>query len=97
VRATIIVAADAPDEREAAEAWFAKWSSQLQYRSENTGCGCCVDIWDVEGPDEVIAEIPVEISAMSDWTHPDIPLVDPEPDRWTPWKWMRKKKRRSRG
>jgi hypothetical protein len=69
-RATIIVSVGEPGEAEAAEAWFAKWRPQLTYCSENTGCGCCVDIWDVEGPYLAIKELPPELSAMSEWSHP---------------------------
>lgn len=73
VRATIIVAVDYPDEVAAAEAWFARWRPRLFYCSENTGCGCCVDIWDVDAPEEAVAELPDEISAESEWTHPPNP------------------------
>jgi hypothetical protein len=31
MRATIIVSVDVPAEREAAEAWFARWRPQLSY------------------------------------------------------------------
>lgn len=70
MRATILVSVDAPGEREAAEAWFARWRPQLTYCSENTGCGCCVDVWDVEGPYAAIEAIPPSLRAMSDWSHP---------------------------
>jgi hypothetical protein len=69
MRATIITSADTPEEGAAAAAWFARWRAHLAYCSENTGCGCCVDIWDVDGPAEAIADLPEEIRAMSDWTH----------------------------
>ena len=52
----------------AAEAWFARWRPRLAYCSENQGCGCCVDIWDVEAPAEAVAELPEELSAMSEWS-----------------------------
>lgn len=61
---------DVAGEREAAEAWFARWRPQLSYCSENRGCGCCVDLWDVEGPDAAIEELPPSMSAMSDWSRP---------------------------
>lgn len=73
VRATICVAVDGPEEVAAAEAWFARWRPHLFYCSENTGCGCCVDIWDVDAPPEAIAELPNWIQAASEWTDPVIP------------------------
>lgn len=74
MRATIIAYVDEPAGREAAEAWLARWRPHLAYCSENTGCGCCIDLWDVDGPEEAIREIPGELRAMSDWTHPPAPL-----------------------
>ena len=70
MRATIIVSVDVPGERQAAEAWFATWRAQLSYCSDNTGCGCCVDVWDVEGPYDAIQALPPSLSAMSDGSHP---------------------------
>jgi hypothetical protein len=66
-RATICVAVDEPDEVRAAEAWLERWEIRLSYRSPNQGCGCCVDIWDVFGPEEAIHAIPEDIVAASSW------------------------------
>jgi hypothetical protein len=43
-KAQIIVAVDQPDGVAAVAAWFERWRPQLAAVSENTGCGCCVDI-----------------------------------------------------
>jgi hypothetical protein len=72
-RATLIISADAPEERAAADLWFEAWRSSMTFVSDNTGCGCCVDIYDVEGPQEAIDAIPAPLSARSDWTHPNGP------------------------
>jgi len=69
-RATIIVDVDHPDELRASEQWFAKWASMLTYRSENEGCGCCVNMWNVEGPHDAIADLPSGIKAQSAWAEP---------------------------
>ena len=68
MRATICVAVDKATERTAVEAWFARWRSELPFVSENRGCGCCVDISDVEGSSEALSELPVEVLARSEWT-----------------------------
>jgi hypothetical protein len=60
-RATIIVAADVLAEREAADRWLKDNQHYLTYRSEDEGCGCCVHIWNVEGPADVIRTLPPEI------------------------------------
>lgn len=70
-RATIIVVVDEPAEVAACEAWFEKWRSRLTYCSENKGCGCCVDSWDIEGPSEAIDDIPKELAGKSSWTNPE--------------------------
>ena len=66
-RATIIVDVTHPDEVALSEDWLAKWTSSLTYRSENQGCGCCVNIWDVEGPEEALAALPSNIKGDSEW------------------------------
>ena len=68
MRATIVVATDEANEASAVEAWFSKWGSQLSHQSGDQGCGCCVRIWDVEGPDAAIRELPEAVRAQSDWT-----------------------------
>jgi hypothetical protein len=57
-RATIVVEADRPDEVEAIAAWFVGWQARLMHCSDNLGCGCCVDIWEVQGPQQAIDELP---------------------------------------
>jgi hypothetical protein len=59
-RATVIVEVDQPEQMTAVDTWFAKWGERLNFRSENQGCGCCVNIWEVEGPAEAFAELPPE-------------------------------------
>jgi hypothetical protein len=66
-RATIIVDVTHPEEVTASEDWFAKWAPSLTFRSENQGCGCCVNMWNVEGPDEAFAALPLSIKGDSEW------------------------------
>jgi hypothetical protein len=79
MRATIMVTVGLPGEAETAEAWFEKWRPQLTHCSENYGCGCCVDIWDVDGPEEAIKELPVELRSRSEWSHPSQSRKPPKP------------------
>jgi hypothetical protein len=51
----------------AVDSWLEKWRSQLTFISENQGCGCCVDIWNVEGPGDAMKEIPEEVRSASEW------------------------------
>jgi hypothetical protein len=66
-RATIVIDKRAIDYVAVVEAWFAAWGAQLAFQSENYGCGCCVDAWDVEGPPAAIAAIPEAVRADSEW------------------------------
>lgn len=67
-RATLIAASDSPEEMSALEEWLSRWRDSLSYLSDDTGCGCCVHIYDVDGPQEAVDAIPSTLSAMSDWT-----------------------------
>ncbi len=60
-KAQIIVSVDQPDEVRAVADWFARWQERLVEISVNTGCGCCVNIWDVEGPMEALLELPAVV------------------------------------
>ncbi|QDT17261.1 hypothetical protein [Alienimonas californiensis] len=67
-RATILAATDEPDEVRTAEKWLRENRSRLTYVSEQQGCGCCILMWDVEGPDEVVATLPESVTAASEWS-----------------------------
>jgi hypothetical protein len=55
------------EERAAVAAWFDRWRDRLTFLSGNRGCGCCVDMWNVDGPLEAIVELPPTVRAASDW------------------------------
>jgi hypothetical protein len=58
---------DASDEPALVEAWFTRWRAELKYVSDDKGCGCCVRIWDIDGPEEAIADLPP--SVLTQKTH----------------------------
>jgi hypothetical protein len=68
-KVSITVQVDYPDEMAAVDAWFARWRSALTHESEDYGCGCCVHIWQLEGPAEAIAELPSAVVSGDGWTH----------------------------
>lgn len=67
LRASICVLVDNPGELELAEAWIERNRPNLTYVSEVGGCGCCVVLWDVEGPKHVVSTLPTHLSSGSDW------------------------------
>ena len=71
-RATVSVTIDNEREVMAVNAWLNRWGPRIQL-SDQQGCGCCVDIWDVEGPADLIASIPPASLADSKWVKSDAP------------------------
>ena len=70
VKATLITE---PDARPILQAWLDSSRSLLDYVSSNNGCGCCVDIYHLTGPADVIASRPAELcTGTSSWD--DSPL-----------------------
>ncbi len=69
-RATICVSVDSDEETRSADAWFAEWRDKLNYVSDDRGCGCCVNIFDVEGPARAIDAIPSAVRSSSEWAGP---------------------------
>ncbi|MER5333648.1 hypothetical protein [Micromonospora sp. NPDC002717] len=67
IRQTMAASVDKTSEVEAAEVWLNANRDALTYAEEEGGCGCCVRVWKLEGPAEVLATIPYEVSASSDW------------------------------
>jgi hypothetical protein len=68
VRATLCVEVDKPEQRLAAARWFESWREELTYVSRNHGCGCCVDLFDVEGSEAAIGSLPPVVGCQSDWS-----------------------------
>jgi hypothetical protein len=46
-----------PDEIAAFAGWLERWRTRATV-SENKGCGCCVNIWDIDTPREALDELP---------------------------------------
>lgn len=67
IRATICASVDAEGELDLAEAWLAEHAGTLTHASDGGGCGCCVILWNVEGPAAVIDTLPPQLAADSDW------------------------------
>jgi len=45
------------------ESWLKKWKDKITILSEQFGCGCHHDLYEVEGPEEALAEIPPSLLA----------------------------------
>jgi hypothetical protein len=67
-RATLLVDVGEPADVEQAEAWLERVRYTLSFVSDQKGCGCCVLMWDVEGPTELLTTLPERLSCDSTWT-----------------------------
>lgn len=67
-RASICALTDNPGEVDEAESWLEKNRDHLSYVSEMNGCGCCVFLWNVQGPKESIDTLPLHLSSGSAWS-----------------------------
>jgi|GEM_PF-4163979 len=70
MKVTICVDVNDADDVAAMERWRQTWGPQVQLSAENQGCGCCVDIWEVEAPEEAIQELPQSV-LCSDGSTPE--------------------------
>ena len=75
-RETILVEVDNPADVAEAEAWLDAVADRLSFVSEQTGCGCCVLSWDIEGPAELLDTLPDGFRCDSNWTRRE---DDPQP------------------
>jgi len=67
-RGTISISSDSQDEESAFQDWLHRWEDKLKYISEDYGCGCCVHLFDIEGPEDAISDIPEHLKTVSKWT-----------------------------
>jgi hypothetical protein len=47
-------------EAEFMDEWLDKWGDHFSYMN-NAGCGCCINIYEFDAPDEAVAEVPDEL------------------------------------
>jgi hypothetical protein len=71
-RASVCICTDAPEEDAAFDAWLEQWKEKMAFISDDYGCGCCVHLFDVEGPSEAIAALPKKIRATTDWSEKEV-------------------------
>jgi hypothetical protein len=72
-RASVCISSDAPEEELAYKGWLEQWKEKMTFISNDYGCGCCVHLYDLEGPEEGISALPLSIRTTSDWTEKGAP------------------------
>lgn len=56
----VIIDVNVAEEVATFDAWLERWRSVAEL-SENEGCGCCVDIWEVVAPQAAFDELPEKL------------------------------------
>lgn len=72
-RITILLEVDGDtyeQDRKLVEDWKAAHRDRISFISENEGCGCCVDIWNIECEDGLVSLLPPACLSFSDWSNP---------------------------
>ena len=76
-RATVCLWADSIEEKVEFTAWQTAWKRKMTFVSRDYGCGCCIHLFDLEGPKEAIDALPPELLAVSAWTEYGLKQVPP--------------------
>ena len=72
-RATVCLWAESLEEKVEFTTWLNTWRKKMTFISHDYGCGCCIHLFDLEGPEEAIAAIPPELLTVSEWTETGVP------------------------
>lgn len=67
-RATVCLLADSLEEKVEFTTWLTAWKKKMTFVSQDYGCGCCIHLFDLEGPKEAIAALPKDLLTVSAWT-----------------------------
>ena len=78
-RATVCLLADSLEEKVEFTAWLTAWKKKMTFVSHDYGCGCCIHLFDVEGPQEAIAALPKDLLTISAWTENGVKQPAPFP------------------
>ena len=76
-RATVCLWSDSIEEKVEFTAWLTAWKKKMAFVSHDYGCGCCIHLFDLEGPREAIDALPKELLAVSQWTENGVKQVPP--------------------
>lgn len=74
-RATVCLWSESMEEKVEFTAWSHVWRKKMSLVSQDYGCGCCIHLFDLEGPKEAIDALPQELLTISAWTEDGIKQV----------------------
>ena len=67
-RATVCFWSESIEEKVDFTTWLNVWKKKMTFVSADYGRGCCIHLFDLEGPKEAIEAIPERLLAASEWT-----------------------------
>jgi hypothetical protein len=67
-RATVCLWSESIEEKVEFTTWLNVWKKKLSFVSPDYGCGCCIHLFDLEGPEEAIHALPEQLLTVSNWT-----------------------------
>ena len=67
-RATVCLWSESIEEKVEFTTWLNVWKKKMTLVSPDYGCGCCIHLFDLEGPKEAIDAIPESLLTVSEWT-----------------------------
>ena len=76
-RATVCFCADSIEEKVDFSAWQTVWQRKMTFVSRDYGCGCCIHLFDLEGPKEAVEAIPPNLRTVSGWTEAGVSQAGP--------------------
>ena len=62
------------------DSWLDRWKGKMAFVSGDYGCGCCVHLFDLEGPKEAIEDLPAKIRCESKWAEDGVKSGNPTHD-----------------
>jgi hypothetical protein len=79
-RATVCFRTESIEEKVEFTTWLTAWKKTLTFISSDHGCGCCIHLFDLEGPADAIDAIPTCLLAATQWAGKGIRDMAP---RWS--------------
>ena len=67
-RATVCLWADSLEQKVEYTRWLNVWKKKMTFLSNDYGCGCCLHLFDLEGPKAAIDALPKDLLTISAWT-----------------------------
>jgi hypothetical protein len=64
----VCIWSDSLEEKVELTTWLNTWRKVMTFVSHDYGGGCCIHLFDLEGPKEAIDALPTALLAVSEWT-----------------------------